>query len=154
VIDPPAHIVVRLPVKGERLEEIIDRHNAVVRVSGAVLFGIRGQAPSSNRIESLSTQISDRTTTFLYVVQLQAPTIRVFRAEIISLAESLPVSESARVPPYYVEFQPDKPVVCWMKVGVFGEIPQRVLKDIKIQFTGSPLIHVLMKSRGSVLIVS
>jgi len=154
VIDQPAHIVVRLPVKGERLEEIIDKHNTVVRVSGAVLFGIRGQAPSRNRTQSLSTQISDGMTTFLYVVQVQAPNIRVFRAEIISLTESLPASESALVPPYYVEFQPDKPVVFWMKVGVFGEIPQQVLKGLKLQFTGSPLIHVLMKSRGSVLVVS
>jgi hypothetical protein len=115
----PCHIVVRIAMAAEPLEEIVERHNAVAVASNAVLFGVRGHAPLSNRTYPLIDQIKDNVPTFLYVVHIQHPTIRVYRAPLFIVSDSVSESDSALVPPYYAEFLQGEKIDLWLKTGPF-----------------------------------
>ena len=149
-----AHIVVRIPMKSDPLEEVIERHNAVASASQSVLFGVRGQAPRQHRTESLLNQVHREVPTFLYVVQVQPPTIKVFQAPLLWLGDTVPPSDLEHIPPYYATLLPAKPVVLWLQVGRFKEIPWSRLSSYEMEYTGTPLAHVLLKSMGSTLIVA
>lgn len=152
--DRAAQIVVRIPMNGDPLEEVIERHNAVASAFESVLFGVRGQAPRKNRTDSLLNQVHRKVPTFLYVVQVQRPQIRAFRAPLLWLGDTLSSSDLEQVPPYYSTLLPAKPVVLWLKVGRSQEIAWKRLSSYQMEYTGTSLEHVLMKSMGSVLIVA
>jgi hypothetical protein len=63
-------------------------------------------------------------------------------------------SDSALVPPYYAKFLQGEKIDLWLKTGPFKQLPSKSLNDFEIHFTGTPLVRILMKSRGSVLFVS
>jgi hypothetical protein len=141
-------------MKGDPLDEIVGRHNAVASVSGAVLFGVRGQSPRQNRIASLIDQVHRNVPTFLYLVQIQSPAIKAFRAPLLWAGNSVAPDERSLIPPYYATLLPEKPVVLWLKVGEFREMPWKRMDSFSMEYTGTPLAHVLLKSMGSVLIVA
>jgi hypothetical protein len=156
VTDRIAHIVVRIPMLGERLEDIIQRHTDVASAdsSRSVFFGVRGKGSSIARCSPLIDQVQHKIPTFLYVVQLQSHKIRTFRSPIFSLSESVSTSDSDLIPPYYTESSYGKSVALWLKVGEFKEVSQEVLQPFAMRSTGGALTHVLSRGRASVLVVS
>jgi hypothetical protein len=149
----PKHLVVRIPMTGEPLDEIVEKHNAVASSMGGVWFGSRGQAPGEARLILLKQQLERSIPTFLYVVQRKPETIQAFQSPILSLAHSVPSADSQLIPPYYVSFGSHFKAAIWLKVGQFKESPYTALRLLQMETTGSPVTFVLMKSMASILIV-
>ena len=149
----PQHLIVRIPMKGEPLDKIVDKHNAVTSTSGAVWFGSRGQAPGEARLILLMEQVERSVPTFLYLVQRKAQTFQTFQAPILAIAHSVPPTDSQLIPPYYVSFGSRFKAAIWLKAGLFKEEPDGALRLLQVETTGSPVTFVLAKSMASILVV-
>jgi len=146
-------LLVRIPMSGESLGEIVWRHDAIASSMGCVWFGSCGQAPMESRLASLTQQIERSIPTSLYLVQRRDETLQVFQSQILGIARSVPSTESHLVPPYYASPKRDFKAVIWLKLQEFKEMPHTAIRLLRVEKTGSPVTFVLMRSMASILIV-
>lgn len=146
------HLLLRIPVIADSIETIVEKHNDVALSFGSVWFGVRGQAPTSARLMSLTEQLERSIPTFFYLVQRTQP-LSVFKSSILAIVKSLPEKESRLVPPYYAAMPTGYKAALWLKVGLFDEASNGVLDLLRVHTTGNPVTHAL-KGWSSFLIVS
>ena len=149
---PPINLLVRLPISGKAIAEIVDLHNAIADLHGSVWFGVRGRAPSEERQAWLTSQANRGITTYLYLLQREKRQFIGFRAFLNKVVESMP--ESSLIPTYYNNSDLKESAVLWANVQRFRRIDGTTISSLRVVSTGSPLEEVLSRSMACVMLVS
>jgi hypothetical protein len=147
------HIAIRFSDTLFSVGDVVERHNNIVEIHGAVWFGKMGSAFSASRVEMLNEQIEQEIPTFVYLVKGNRQKSTVYKATIFAVSKEIPKHEKALIPPYYVEKSLLGYMNSWIRIGHIDHIDISFLKNLIAGNSIFPLEETLARSSAGYFLV-